>query len=385
MDENKTSCLSSNLSGNNLSHLNNNGEATNTIYVFTPAGNTRKHVLCLFVSTLGVLGFLGNCAIFSFLGKNRKRKNQIQSNYFVRNLNLYIRSLSLSDLLSCAVAVPLLCIQILYDVFQTGWPCKIVRYLQFIFTAITINTLVVISLEKYLTTRKVLRTVGTTKMRKMIISAWVFGMLFMLPASVPYDGIRVDLNTTHFTVICKNDEQFYPFKLTLIVLPFQYVLPCVFVIYVNICLIKTVWVSGRRKVVNVAKNAFQAQLRAKKIRGITLIILLTFAFVVPFSFFLGNIAYMQIARPQLDFSTTYMARYGTGVIVFLSPSMNFVIYFVQMKDFREFLKNGLWRNSRTSRSSHGNEKHLSSQRKTERVDNAIADVKEISIHQLNLR
>ena len=380
MDQNKTSWLSSNLSGNNLSHLNNYGEATNSIYIFTPAGDTRKHILCFFLSIFGVLGFLGNCVIFIFLGKKPKR-NPIQSNHFVRNLNLYIRSLSLSDVLSSAVSVPLLCIQILYDLFQSGWPCKIVRYLQFIFTVITINTLVVISLEKYLTTRKVLRTVGTTKMRKMIIGAWVFGFLFMLLASAPYDGKRVDLNETHFTVICKNDEQFYhPFKITIIILPLQYVLPCVFVVYVNICLIKTVWDSGRRKVVNVAKNAFQAQLRAKKIRGITLIILLTFAFVVPFSFFLGNIAYMQIARPQLDFSTAYMARYGTGVVVFLSPLMNFVIYVVQMKDFREFLKKGFWRNSLTSSSSHGNNRHLSCHRKTERGDNVV-DVKEISIHQ----
>lgn len=32
-----------------------------------------------------------------------------------------------------------------------------------------------------------------------------------------------------------------------------------------------------------------------------------------------------------------MVRYGTGVIVYLSPVFNFMIYFVQRKDFRDFL------------------------------------------------
>lgn len=97
------------------------------------------------------------------------------------------------------------------------------------------------------------------------------------------------------------------------------------------------WGSGRRHVTNVVKNSFQNYLLAKKVRGTTLLIALTFAFIVPFFFFLGNMAYTQIAKPQRDFSTAYMVRYGTGVIVYLSPVFNFMIYFVQRKDFRDFL------------------------------------------------
>ena len=318
-------------------HLNDHTVTATPIYVFTPAGDTGKVILCIIVSTIGVLGFLGNCFIFYFLG-HKPRNNRIQSNRFVVNLNLYIRSLSLSDLLSCAVAIPLSCIQILFDVFQSGWSCKAVRYAQFTFPVITLNTLVVISLEKYLSTRFVLRTFRTSNMRKMIICAWAFGIIFMLFASAPYNGIRVDLNNTHFTIICKYDEQFYPFKIAFIVLPIQYVLPCVFVTFVNISLMKTIWGSGRRQIANAANYNFQAQLRAKKIRGTTLLIALTFSFVIPFFFFLGNLAYTQIFKPRRVFSLAYMMRYGSGCIVWLSPLMNFIIYFAQMKDFRVFLK-----------------------------------------------
>ena len=312
------------------------------IYVFTPAGNTAKRVFCGTMLVVGAVGFLGNCCIFYFLGQKPKR-GLMQSNPFVTNLNLYIRGLSLSDLLSLAVSLPLACVQITFDVFQTGWACRIVRYANFIFPAITSNTLVVISLEKYLATRKILRTVRTSKMRKWIIFAWVFGIAVMLLPAATYDGERVDLNNTHFTIICKNNEQFYPFRITLIILPIQYVLPSIFVTYVNICLMKTVWDSGRRQVANVARSTFQAHLRAKKVKGTTLLIALTFAFIIPFFFFFGNVAYTQIAKPKRDFATDYMMRYFTGGLVFLSGLLNLIIYCIQVKDFRVFLINLLCR------------------------------------------
>lgn len=337
MKENQSSWPSFNSTETNSSHFHRGDQdATASIYLFTPAGDTSKLILCLTLSTVGVIGFLGNCSIFYFLGQKPPR-NQLQSNQFVRNLNIYIRSSSLSDLLSCGISVPLTCIQISYDVFQSGWACRTVRYIQFIFLAFTVNTLLVVSLEKYLSTRKVLRSIGTSKMRTMVAIAWVLGLVLMLPAAAAYDGQRVNLNDTHFTIICKNDEQFFPFRITLVVLPIQYVIPSIIVVYANICLARAVWGSGRRHVTNVVKNSFQNHLLAKKVRGTTLLIALTFAFIVPFFFFLGNMAYTQIAKPQRDFSTAYMVRYGTGVIVYLSPVFNFMIYFVQRKDFRDFL------------------------------------------------
>ncbi|XP_067021428.1 putative neuropeptide Y receptor type 6 [Acropora muricata] len=311
------------------------------IYVFTPAGDFEKLTLCLILSTLGITGFLGNVSIFYFLGKN-KRRNGIQSNPFVRSLNLYMRSLSLSDLLICAVGAPLLCINISSDVFQSGWPCKIARYLQFVFPVATINTLVVTSLEKFLSTRKVLQRPMNPRLkdRHVILCAWLMGLLLMLPASVAYDGIRVDLNDSHFTVICKNNENFYPFRLTLIILPIQYVLPTVFVFFVNIHLSIILWRSIKRRSVAIgSKNSFQAHLRAKKIRGTTLLVALTFGFIIPFSLFVGNMAYTQIFKPQRHFRNAYLFRYGSAILIFLSPLINFTIFFIQVNKFRKFLKN----------------------------------------------
>ena len=148
----ETSWLASNVSGNNSLHLHDSVPQLIRIYVFSPVGATTKWALCALFSSIGCLGFFGNCLLLYFLWKKPKG-NPIQRSRFAQNFNLYVRSMSLSDILCCAVSLPLICIQILFDVFQSGWPCKLVRYVNFIFPVITINNLVVISLEKYLSTR----------------------------------------------------------------------------------------------------------------------------------------------------------------------------------------------------------------------------------------
>ncbi|XP_078377851.1 melanopsin-like [Oculina patagonica] len=345
MDSNRTSWLLYSFSGNSSSYFNNHTKAINPFYIFTPAGVMAKRLLGLILLAIGGIGFLGNYFIFLFLCKQRRRRT-IHTSCFVVNLNLYIRSLSLSDLLSCAVSLPLLCIQILFDVFQSGWPCKVVRYLNFMFPAVTVNNLVVISLEKYLSTRKVPRTFRAARVRKMIICAWVLGITVMLVPAVSYDGVRVDLNNTHFTVICSNVENFYPFKIALIIFPIQYIFPSVLIIYINFCLIKTVWASGRREIGNGVNNAFKANLVASRIKGTSLLIALTFAFIIPYLSYIGNVAYTQIAKPQRAFATDFLIRYACGgIAAYFSSAINFLIYFVQIKDFRSFLIK-LWRGKR---------------------------------------
>ena len=348
MENNKSWWSPSNLSGNNSSYVNIQTEPMKKIYLFTPAGVTAKRLLCSVFSIIGVMGFLANCVILYFLWKKPKR-SPIQSSPFMRNLNLYVRSLCLSDLLSCVLSLPFILIQISFDVFQTGWACKVARYINFIFPAITINSLVVISLEKYLSTRTVPRTFSVSTVRKLIVGAWALGVVVILFPAAPYDGIRVELNDTHYTIICFFNQDFYPFRLTFIFFPVQYVLPCVFVTTLNICLMKTIWNRRRRQIGNgMPNNAFRANLRAATLKGTTLLVFLSFSFIIPCFLFIANIVYTQVAKPQRDFPTAYMMRYGTGSTAYLSGVFNFIIYFAQMKDFRDFLKKLLCRRSRAT-------------------------------------
>ena len=339
MDNNETFSFFSNTSANDSTNFLHRAETAKIPkYVFTPAGITAKRALCFILSTVGAVGFLGNCLVFFFL-RQKSARNPVKKSRFVKNLNLYLRSLCLSDLLSCAISLPLLCTQILFDVFQSGWKCKMVRYLNFVFPVITINNLVVISLEKYLSTRKLPHTFSSATVRKMIIFAWFLGISFVLFPAATYDGKRVDLNRTHFTIICKNNERFYPFKITLLIFPLQYIFPCIFVTYVNLSLLKTLWGRGTRKIRNGVSNIFKGRLMATRIKGTILLVALTFGFIIPCFFFVGNIAYTQIAKPQRKFATDFIFRYGGGgIAACFSGAINFIIYFAQMKDFRVYLK-----------------------------------------------
>ena len=68
-------------------------------------------------------------------------------------------------------------------------------------------------------------------------------MLF--PAGT-HDGVRLHLNDTHYTVLCTYHQNIYLFRISLIIFPLQFVLSSVFVLFVNICLLKT-FVGPRKK------------------------------------------------------------------------------------------------------------------------------------------
>jgi len=99
---------------------------------------------------------------------------------------------------------------------------------------------------------------------------------------------------------------------------------------------KTVW-NRRRQIGNGVSNAFKAHLRAKRIRGITLLVALTFAFLLPYFCFVANRMYTELARPQRDFATDHLIRFSGAGIAYFTSLFNFIVYFAQMKEFRVFL------------------------------------------------
>lgn len=317
---------------------NMSGHEASPLYIFTPAGYTTKFALLVSMGTVGLLGFVGGCLILCFVS-SRKQALYLQSSRFMKNFNFYIQSLALSDMFCTMVSLPLHCIQIHFDLFQNHWGCKIVRYLNIVFPVITINNLVVIGTEKYLSLRRVPRTLKVSTVRKLIFLAWLAGFAITLVPAATFTGIRYDLNATHFTVICKYDREYLPFRLmflsfTVVV----YVLPSIFLIVVNISLIRTVWVKVKMTISIQVKNPIKAKLRAAKIRGTFLLIAVTFAFVIPYFAYLGYVTYNMIAKPVIDFQTDYIIRHASGVLAFSNSAINFVIYVVQVKDFRVFLR-----------------------------------------------
>ncbi|XP_078357246.1 adenosine receptor A3-like, partial [Oculina patagonica] len=296
-------------------------------------------VFVLLLATVGIVGFVGNFFIYYFISTKKKSVSYMQTTPFVRNLNIYIKSLALSDMFSNIISVPLICTQIMFDLFQHGWACRIVRFFVLLFTSITMNNLIVVSVERFLATRAVPRSFSVSTVRKLVLSAWIVGFIFVLGPTATFNGTRHDLNDTHYTVTCRNDKSYLMFRIifagyTII----QHLLPSVILSYLNISVAKTMWTKHKRRVDIQRDNAIRASVRAATLRGTYLLVALTFAFIIPQSASLYYATYVLLAKPSLDFQADFVTRSVGAVLFFSNSTVNFIIYVVQMKDFREFLK-----------------------------------------------
>ena len=180
------------------------------------------------------------------------------------------------------------------------------------------NNLLVISIEKYFSTRKVPRPYPHFTVKKLIVCAWLVGFVVVLFPASTFNGIRYNLNETHCTMVCK----YYTGCLSLQV----------------VCLIVTVAITTRRNMNVLQDNAIRATLRATKRRATIIIVAIMFAFVIPYITYFGQVFFNMATQRDIDLQTDYIIRYGSCIIAYSNSATNVIIYFVQMEDFRAYLK-----------------------------------------------
>ena len=62
------------------------------------------------------------------------------------------------------------------------------------------------------------------------------------------------------------------------------------------------------------------------------------AFVFPYLLYFSQVIYNMVTKADINYDTDFVIRYASAVLVFSNSAVNVIIYFVQMKDFRAFLK-----------------------------------------------
>ena len=334
--------LSSSPSYTNFSKPNNGIRLAGKIYLFAPASSSTKLNLLLILAIVGIVALLGNTLILCFQ-KTRKRANYfLRACCFEKNFNFYIQSLAISDILSVAISLPAVCIQMYVDLFQQGWGCKIVRYLNFVFPTITINNLLVISIEKYFSTRKTPRAFSHTTVKILVFIAWSAGFLSVLITTPTFKGMRYDLNDTHYTVICEYDNQYLPFRIVITTYAtLEYIFPSCLIIPISISLVKTVRTRTRQAVDVQQGNAITSARKAAQIRSTCIIVTLMFAFFIPYMFYFTLVIYNMVCKERIGVETYYIIRIVSALIALSNSAINVIIYLVQMKNFRSFLKRQL--------------------------------------------
>ena len=306
-------------------------------YVFTPAGFHVKLTFSVLIVVAAVVGFAGNLCVLLFTNNEEKKPVRARSS----NLNFFIRSLALSDVLSCIIGAPLIVIGLNFDLFSTKWPCIVSRYFMMVFIAITIYNLVVVSVERYICTcRPTSRPLSLRAVRKAVKGAWLLGLLLTLVFSYPVEVVRIDLSSTHYTMICGYNHTSRTARIIrAIKLLSTFILPSIILVCTCACIIRMLWKRNRS-----IGNASSGNSRATAVWRISCrkatiqLTAMIIAFVVPHFLVIASNIVRLLSPLTIDFKTEYTIRAATMLIVYLNSPVNFVIHLMQLTNFRKTVK-----------------------------------------------
>ena len=302
-------------------------------YVFTPAGLDVKLTVSALIVVAAAAGFAGNLCVLRFTNNEEKKPMGARSS----TLNFFIRSLALSDVLGSLIGAPFVIVHLNFDVLLTKWSCRITRFFQIVFIVITNYNLVVIAVERYICTcRPTSRPLSSRTVRKAVKAAWLLGFLLSLGFSYSIDAIRVDLDSTQYTLTCEYEYGNRVAMLTQLVRSLLgYILPSIILIFTCISIWRmlckqeriTPGASSNPEVIN------KWRIMRKKITIQLLVIIIAFA--VPYSFFVAYAVFKAIFLPSMDFKTDYTIRAVATLLAYLNGCANFAIHLSQLVGFRK--------------------------------------------------
>ena len=312
-----------------------NATSPNKQYVFTPAGNDVKLTVSALVVVAASVGFAGNLCVLRFTNNEEKKPVRARST----NLNFFIRSLALSDVLASLIGAPFVVVHLNFDVLLTNWSCSFTRFFQIVFIVITNFNLVVIAVERYICIcRPISRPLSSRTVRKAVRAAWLLGFLFSLGFSYSIDAVRVDLNSTHYTLTCEYDKRNpVAMAVQLVRSLLTYILPSTIQIFTCV----SIWRMLRKR--RIAPGAqrdseMTKKRRVRRKRATIQLLAIIIGFTVPYSIYFVYAASKSIFLPSIEFKTDYTIRAVATLLVYLNGCVNFAIHLSQLVGFRKAMQ-----------------------------------------------
>ena len=314
-----------------------NATSQNKQYVFTPVGLDVKLTISVLFALAAAVGLTGNLCVLRFTNNEEKKPVRARQS---SNLNFFIRSLALSDVLGSLIGAPFVLAQINSNALMTEMGCKVSRYFQTLFILITIYNLVVISVERYICTcRPTFRPLSLKTVKKAVKGAWVFGVLAALVFSYPVELIRIDLDSTRYTLTCAYNYDDPASKVAQGFRSlFTYVLPSIILVVTCTCIARMLWV----KKVDEANTSNESEVnrtwRQRRKKVTTQLTVIIIALIVPYlSFFIIH-TLKAMFNPSVDFKRDYASRIVATLLIYLNSPINFVIHLKHLTGFRRDLK-----------------------------------------------
>ena len=306
-------------------------------YVFTPVGLDVKLTISALIALAAAVGFTGNLCVLRFTNNEEKKPVRARSS----NLNFFIRSLALSDVLSSLIGAPFILAQINSDALMTEMGCKVSRFFQTAFIYITIYNLVVIGVERYICTcRPTSRPLSLKTVKKLVKGAWLSGSFAALVFSYFVELIRIDLDSTRYTLLCDYNYDDPASRVAQMLRAlFAYVLPSIICVVTCTCIARMLWIK-KGNAANKPSNESEVNenWRRQRKKATTQLTVIITAFIVPYlSFFILSTLKAMFNR-SVDFETEYTSRIVAALLIYLNSPINFVIHVKQLNGFRRALK-----------------------------------------------
>lgn len=309
------------MTGNDSLNLNQTINSTSKNYVFAPVSFSIR--LSLFISMLsfGAFGFVANFLILNLKQKqNREKKRQLTRSFKRPLTEYFIISLALSDLLCSSVSFPLSASEMFFDVFQNDWICKLFRFFNIFFPVVTIYSLLVIGIERYLSIFRPFSVISREKARRMVIGAWVLAFLVTLVPMVTYKRVHYAIDGNSFTLICKYDNSLPLYRILFtIFLLIIYIIPSFILTFINIRIMKYY-----KNHVPAGSSMVDQKAKHKITR---MFVSLIFAFIAPYLCFIAYSAFMMIIQPKTSLAIDFVARHTSAFLGYSNGAISAIILF----------------------------------------------------------
>ncbi|KAK7002933.1 neuropeptide FF receptor 2 [Biomphalaria glabrata] len=140
-----------------------------------------------------LLAIVGNISVLCIIFKNRR---------FHSATYIFIGNLAVADLCMAVICLPITYVTNIYAYWMFGpFLCTAIPYLQGVSVSASVNTLVVIALDRYIAICHVMRQRNTKKnARVILVIIWTFSLLILLPWALYYRQYDLLIDGVMYTV-----------------------------------------------------------------------------------------------------------------------------------------------------------------------------------------
>lgn len=302
------------------------------VYTFVPVSTSIKVSFTFLTATMCIFGVGANAfALACKLDDLRARKTRLQVAFRRQVLCFLMISLSTSDIITALLGGGTLTVNFLADVFQTEWPCKISRFV-LVFTAnISVNNLLLISVEKYLGIFYWKKLPSELAVRWGILFIWLEALLASFASFLLYGSVRINLDDRSYTLICDVITNLPYSQASFIgTLFFAYFIPAAFVCYAAVAIAHNIRLSN--------KNVNTSHVRKQQLRNAQLFVDIIVGFVLPYALIIFYRSYRVLSQRKFSFVAEYIYRYISMILVVSNCVINPIIYYTRCRRYRKKIK-----------------------------------------------